>query len=278
MKFNGFGAPRTSHASFVEARSGKVIGEDSEMHTYSSTGIWLLASRINHSCIGNCRRSFIGDMQILRATADMPAGTELLFPYRQLGPLESHADVQKGLKPWGFSCDCELCKDKKATPKAVLAKRKALRRVLEKEPGPHISGNISKAFAAIEKMEKTFPATNGSSIRMELWEPCLALAYALRSVGKLTDAAKMAVKGLENLGFTITARPPTGKNGPTPRLEVERWGMASEMTPDAFLLLAEACEEFAPELCGRAKRYAEIAYSMVVGESETIGDVFPDFA
>lgn len=38
----------------------------------SICGVWVLAARINHSCIGNCSRSFIGDMQIIHATCDLP--------------------------------------------------------------------------------------------------------------------------------------------------------------------------------------------------------------
>jgi len=44
-----------------------------------ASGIWIISSYINHSCISNCRRSFIGDMQIIRATQDLHADTELVF-------------------------------------------------------------------------------------------------------------------------------------------------------------------------------------------------------
>lgn len=72
MSLNSFGAPRTSRES-VEARANH------SERGYSTCGIWPIASRINHACLSNCRRSFIGNMLLVRATRDMDAGTELFF-------------------------------------------------------------------------------------------------------------------------------------------------------------------------------------------------------
>jgi SET domain-containing protein len=53
--------------------------EPTENKKFHSCGVWPLASYINHSCFSNVRRSFIGDMMIVRATQDLRANTELLF-------------------------------------------------------------------------------------------------------------------------------------------------------------------------------------------------------
>ena len=50
---------------------------ESEDIGLAATGIWLLASLVNHSGVANCIRSFVGDMQIIRATKDLAANTEL---------------------------------------------------------------------------------------------------------------------------------------------------------------------------------------------------------
>jgi hypothetical protein len=46
---------------------------------FHSCGVSPLASYINHSCYSNVRRSFIGDMMIVRAIQDLFANTELDF-------------------------------------------------------------------------------------------------------------------------------------------------------------------------------------------------------
>lgn len=55
--------------------------ERAENKKFHSCGVWPLASYINHSCYSNVRRSFIGDMMIVRATQDLIANTELVFWY-----------------------------------------------------------------------------------------------------------------------------------------------------------------------------------------------------
>lgn len=78
----------------------------------------------------------------------------------------------------------------------------------------------------------------------------------------------MIVRGMETLGFGITATAPTG--GRQAALEVTRWGYVPDMTPWAFLHLFGAYERLAPEVCIAAKTYAGIAYSILVGEEETL--------
>ncbi|KIL88516.1 hypothetical protein FAVG1_08598 [Fusarium avenaceum] len=92
----GFGAPRTSRESFLRATSSSRDITGDKDFKYTTSGIWLLASHINDSYISNCRRSFIGDMQIMRATRDLIADTKLFFYYRLPMPFESYQEAQKG--------------------------------------------------------------------------------------------------------------------------------------------------------------------------------------
>ncbi|SPO04491.1 uncharacterized protein DNG_07176 [Cephalotrichum gorgonifer] len=133
--------------------------------------------------------------------------------------------------------------------------------------------NSSKGLKILERLEKTYPEANASAVRLELWDPYFALVARLLSAGKPADAVKMIVKGFGALGFSITAYPPVG-NLKRPQLKVERWGMMNEFVPWAFNNLSRAYEGLAPELCAPAKKYAQTAYSVAVGERESIGDVF----
>ena len=266
---NSFGAPRTTRNSHIAAISSNNTEEDA----HTTCGIWPLASRINHSCAGNCRRSFIGDMQLVRATTDISADTELFFAYRLPKPMESYTDVQKELANWGFVCDCKLCAGRKATSPEMLKQRKSLSNLLIKAlkgPGPV---NAAKAREVLEKMGETYPTTNTSPVRLELWDPYFALGDHLLQHRRLVDAVKMFVKGFEALGFSITASLP--HRNTRRAFKVERWGLSNDMVPWAFSRLLEAYKEIGPEHCGQIGHYSEVAYRMVVGEGVTMAGVFP---
>lgn len=248
-----------------------------EEHSYTTCGTWLLASRINHSCVGNCRRSFIGDMQIIRATSDLPADTELFHCYRPPLPLESYEEAQKHLSNWGFTCGCDLCMARKATPSTAIQRRKAIYRKLNTVMNGSAATNVSAALRLLKQLEETYPETEANAVRLELWDPYFALGATLLSTGKPADAVKMIIKGFESLGYSITACPPIGDAKPA-QLEVKQWGLSNDYTIWAFLNLFRAYKTLAPELCATAKRYVEDAYSMVVGEKETIYDELPELA
>ncbi|KAF4984516.1 hypothetical protein FZEAL_312 [Fusarium zealandicum] len=274
ISLNAFGAPRTSQQSFLDSASLNSNLEKDTGFKYTTSGIWLLASRINHSCVGNCRRSFIGDMQIVRATRDLPAGTELFFCYRAPIPLESYDEAQKGLANWGFKCGCELCVDRKATLYSALQKRKRIIKdiaTLFDNPG---IPSPRKARRFIEKLEETYPEKGGSSVRLELPEPCFALASVFATNNQQQKAVEMIVKGLGALGYSLTACLP-GDPADAPRLEVKRWGIGNESVPWAFFNLSKAYRQIAPQLCSVAENYAGLSYGIVVGERETCRDVFP---
>ncbi|PNY29022.1 Protein unc-45 [Tolypocladium capitatum] len=277
MSLNSFGAPRTSRATFSDAMSDNMNMKRGERPSHTTCGVWLLASRINHSCVGNCRRSFIGDMQIVRATRDLQAGTELFFCYWPPLPLDSYEEAQNHLSSWGFRCGCELCMDRKATPSVALQRRKILYWDLKTILNGRRPTNVSKAQRLLQKLDETYPVTEANAVRLELWDPYFALGADLLLTCRPADAVKMIVKGLEALGYSVTACPPIG-DAEIPQLEVKHWGLANDYTPWAFLNLFKAYKKLAPELCTTARKYAEVAYSMAVGERETICDTFPELA
>ncbi|OAA69750.1 TPR domain protein [Cordyceps fumosorosea ARSEF 2679] len=86
-------------------------------------GVWIKAARLNNSCAGNCHRSFIGDMLILRVSKDLNPGTEFLFPYCQTRELHSHEYVQRDFNSWGFTCDCTLCAQRRVTSDRQMKER-----------------------------------------------------------------------------------------------------------------------------------------------------------
>ncbi|KAJ4245047.1 hypothetical protein NW762_014256 [Fusarium torreyae] len=269
ISLNAINAPRTSRDFFKTRTENWRDPSKIRDYKFPTSGLWLLASKINHSCIGNCRRSFIGDMQIIRAATDLPAGTELLFSYRYPSALESYQDVQKQLRGWGFECQCELCKERSDTSQTVLQRRRELHRDFWGNMGGDPAAfDFAKAERLLKAVEKTYPKKHTNKVRLELAEFRTAVGNRYVACGQRADSIKMYIKGLEAFGFVIVACPP-GETTNQPRLEVQRRGIADDAIPAAFLNFLLIYRDLAPELCQTARDYAEVAYSMVTGEKDS---------
>lgn len=76
VALNSFGCPLNSRESHINPTPEK-------NRAFHSSGIWPQASYINHSCLSNARRSFVGDMMIVRASRNLPPDTELTWWYQR---------------------------------------------------------------------------------------------------------------------------------------------------------------------------------------------------
>lgn len=91
----------------------------------ASTGVWLHSAYINHSCIPNTTKTFIGDVLLLHATSNIPAGAELTHAYDHSPDyFARQASLER---TWGFECDCELCQVEKNEDPEIRKKREELR-------------------------------------------------------------------------------------------------------------------------------------------------------
>ena len=282
MALNVFGAPRISLKSVAltdditpRNDSGKDIG-------YTTCGIWYIISHINHACVSNCRRSFIGDMQMVRAARDIDAGTELFFWYTPPHGFETYSEAQKRLKNWGFTCGCAMCLDRKSVPKPVQAKRNTLKKELLRviDPTSPERTNIIEATKSLEQLEETYSAEarRPGGVRFELWDAYFAVGIACFVRKKHLEAVDYILKVFEALGFIFTASPRRGKTkSQQPHLKIDQWGIAMDVSVNAFLHLSDAYQAVAPQLSPVARKYAEIAYTIVVGEKETFQDTYPEY-
>ena len=116
--YNAFGFPSLTYA--FHWKSGHTP-DDLKDEDSGCIGIWIRASYINHSCYPLVRRTYIGDMMIFRAQADIPADTELKFGY--ISCLEKYEERQKMLKKWGFQCECQVCLAEKDCSHKKVKKR-----------------------------------------------------------------------------------------------------------------------------------------------------------
>nr|POE93356.1 set and mynd domain-containing protein [Quercus suber] len=78
----------------------------------ASTGLWVRAAYINHSCVPNVYKEYIGDLMVVRTTGKVAAGDELMHSYDENPDFEAR---QKNLlTTWGFTCQCALCRAEEA--------------------------------------------------------------------------------------------------------------------------------------------------------------------
>ncbi|KAK3115056.1 hypothetical protein LTR53_005975 [Teratosphaeriaceae sp. CCFEE 6253] len=123
VEYNGFACSAVRSSDFAGMR--RVDAEREQNPAFGSTGVWVVASRVNHACDGNAVRAFIGDMMIVHACRDIQAGEEITMAYCS-PETDSVATRAHTKKVWGFECDCRICKMDAGTSKAQRDGRRAL--------------------------------------------------------------------------------------------------------------------------------------------------------
>jgi len=101
---------------------GSQFGEEGARN--ASTGLCISAAYINHSCIPNTRREFLGDLMVLRAIRPLKAGEEVFFSYDESSDYDARQAAL--MTTWGFHCDCSLCIAEKEDDPALRKKRSEL--------------------------------------------------------------------------------------------------------------------------------------------------------
>ncbi|KAL8392359.1 hypothetical protein RB595_002521 [Gaeumannomyces hyphopodioides] len=270
VSLNCFGAPRTSldyHKRLIMASGGRASAKDLARDT-SSCGFWVHASYINHSCVENCCRSYIGDVQIIRAATDLDAGAELV--YRYFSP-DDDRKAGAALHHWGFECGCALCAERRSAtappPRAAAAVKAAAARA---SAAGHLDGpRLAEALRLLRRLEDDARPTP-AALRDDVWTLCVAAGEGLQRAGRHAESLRCLVRGLECRGFVLDARPPSSVGAGSAVLEVKTWGRPGHRVIYVFLLLRDAFEKLAPELAGRADGYFRTAYCIMNGETETV--------
>ncbi|KAJ5109764.1 hypothetical protein N7532_002409 [Penicillium argentinense] len=247
IQLHSFGCPLSSRESHVAAVSSLTAAR--QFHKkFFICGIWSLASYIKHSCLSNARRSFIGDMMIVRATQDIAADTEVTISFQT--PLAANLEeTAVSLKYRGY----------KYTPGLLASTRTG-------EVG------FQRIEEIISKIADTYDRPASKIPRLALWAPYLALARAYLHKGKFENAIESALKYLEALGYVIDGFDvPTTSNT---SLIVQKWGMMTDSNVGCWLILSSAYHEVAPSLESQAIEYAKISYRICVGEDETFFETY----
>jgi hypothetical protein len=259
---NCFSAPRST---LEETRPGLPDGR-------MAKGLWVHASYMNHSCVANTMRTFMGDVLISRATRDIKEGEEV---FQQYVPVKSMADMRgKQYKEgWGFECACALCAGERRSPEAMLAKRKELVAALEKLcnkklPGKELIPDVT--IRNVDRLAKQLEDAHEQDVYEGL--PRLTLIYASnwlvgahrgrKNHGKVV---RYAMKVLRNFGFKV----PDESEVWDPREIFAHSGNATLMTVHVVTALRRLAEAYQAlghkEMADRCTEAAEFGYMVVTG-------------
>lgn len=172
ISLNGFGCPISSRTSYIRCISNEEKHE-SASEKFDSCGLWPIASYINHSCYSNARRSFTGDMMIVRASRDLAPNTEIVFWYKSpFGDSEQQVKWQY----WGYKCTCVMCQDIQATDRITLAKGKRLRPEILRTFQSHKQLNAPKIEILFSTLRETYTLPATKVPRLALWDLHLSLS------------------------------------------------------------------------------------------------------
>ncbi|CAG8958015.1 hypothetical protein HYFRA_00000358 [Hymenoscyphus fraxineus] len=260
---NCFGSPLTSRDTMDDAElnriSGYQIAKQPESTHFGTTGMWILASYINHSCNPTCVRNFIGDMQIVRAARDMPANMELTFSYLYRDESPNMIDVSS----WGFQCDCSICVEDSATSAAVKMQRRKLHKV------------FALPIATLEKKEETLkqfantykqPPSEVPRLGIIIMHNSLIREFAQRR--EVKKAVDQVLATFESLGFIIEGV--RGSSSQGSKIIVRRWGFPHNGTTSLWLTLRDVYKSLGKnELADQTEKFARISWMLRVGEDTT---------
>lgn len=268
VALNVFGCPVSSLDSHNErcGRLSLLHGRSGDEKAHHSCGIWRHASYINHSCMSNARRAFIGNMMIVRASRDLEAGTEITFWYHS-PDANSVKDLDKKLKHWGFTCRCALCLDARATDMNVFQKRQrligSLKREFEKSALPIKSAESIEHL--LDALNQTYKKPAETVPRLLIWDPQLALTRLYAMKHKAGKTVESAAKVLTSLGFVVV-----GADSSQTCFAIVKWGLLVDHLVEAFEHLETAFAAMgALEDSERAKKCAKTTYRILVGEDES---------
>lgn len=293
LSLNTLGCPiisRSIHAN------GRALPPAEVERQYSSSGLWVTASRINHSCFYNAQRSFIGDMQIVRAACDMPPNTEITFIYRDMNSEESDfkksdnsCTTSNALQHWGFECTCMICTYRLTTPTQTLQHRAALLDDLEFCFRNFFGADLPKAESLLSAMEETYPLPAHEVPRLEIWQPYLFVTRQYVGRDKPEMTISTALNLLKALGFVIKSQfvvadsqSTDGQSGGSDALrqvtfEVTKWGLVIDHVIEVFMHIFKACQTVQLKLCEPVETAARTAYRICVGEDETFWETYGKF-
>ncbi len=233
-----------------------------------SAGLWIQASYINHSCLPNVERAFIGDMIIIRAAKDLDAGSELAHSYVSL--LKGYEDRQNGLKDYAFQCTCRRCRSDESVPADRHEKRNEILKVLELENRTLAISNEATPLKRFENLldefDNTYTITASELPRPEIYMDLFISIRNFYGREMFSEVVTLVRRLLLASGFHLRIS--------QKRFRIMQWGSLSDLTVASIAYLWKAYGSVNLALCDDVEEVLKTAYEIVVGERSSFEGVY----
>lgn len=261
---NCFNAPLTTREEIVTRPTANGPSQ--------TKGLWAHASYMNHSCVPNTAKSFIGDMLISRAVRDIAADEELCQNYTSVKAQCGRR--QAGFQSWGFKCTCALCVGEAKSTAEAEERRTQLLSQIEKfaKKKPPKSMMAEATIRSMERMTKELEDMHEAEVyvglpRLTLIYPTMWLLEAYKGRKNHAKVVASATRVLRNFGYEI-------RNDEVESRSVFGAGreMPSVLTIHVVTALRDAAEAYRlmgnNDMAARCKEAAKVGYMMVTGLEE----------
>lgn len=231
-------------------------------------GLWPHAAHINHSCLPNVTRSFIGNMLVCRALRDIEAGEELTQSYINIKAHPGRRQVD--FKNWGFECTCALCEGEAKSTEEKLERRVKLLSQIEKlATKKPASGHVPDAMIrTMEKMTRELeeahePEVYAALPRLMLLFPTMWLLQAYKGRNNHAKVVATVLRAMRNFGFQVRDGEDVGN------VFHERLDMPSLLTIHLITVLRDAANAHASmgskDVASRFEEAAKFGYMLLTG-------------
>lgn len=257
LEHNGFACPSIPDAFVTDPATQAV----------SSTGVWLTPSAINHDCIGNVTRAFIGDMIVIRATKDINQDEEITFRYKNadVNIDKFQSDLQES---WKFKCSCVLCTAEEKTPEPQRKERIEVSDEIDKFFEADAVNDYERPPRAVITKAEKLRAKMASLYDQELFDrlPRIALhdldmwlCTAYGNSGKHSEVRRTALLVLSDLGYDVKVE--------QDRLIINRQNsIPNRVAVEAAIYLSASYDhEGQEDLAKQAYDFAEDMYEILFG-------------
>ncbi|KLO07469.1 hypothetical protein SCHPADRAFT_932417 [Schizopora paradoxa] len=189
--------------------------------------LYVAPSLMNHSCMPNARREFIGTAIVIRTIQDLKKGEEVTVSY--IDAQVSYDERRfRLMNSWRFNCSCGVCEaddedgyEARESRRALSKKMDDLEERIDMTYDPVTAQRLAaEAKKTIDNMKRTYHeehAKKAEGCKYELAKPLRLLADALGVAGRLTSdktlikqSIEAKMQSLEVLGLKITDKTLTG--------------------------------------------------------------------
>lgn len=167
------------------------------------TGIFLLASRINHSCTPNALFKWNANIrrETVHAIVDIPAGTEIETSY--CPPHRDACSRREKLEHYGFDCHCGPCRQNSPAGTASEARRYRMMEIYQQFKGTSDdASSASTANAHPDKLNAHLELIKlleeEQLFQKELGDQYRNAAACFEAQGEKMNALEHARRGLQN--------------------------------------------------------------------------------